>query len=100
MQAAWQSVCLDEQGDKPVIRYSATIDLCRCMWSAAAVDEAEMANLYVVAHAYTARSIERCVRNGVRSIEHGNLLDDPRIALMKEKGAFLVPTLATYHALA
>lgn len=66
----------------------------------AAVEEAEMANLYVVAHAYTARSIERSVRNGVRSIEHGNLLDEPTIALMKEKGAFLVPTLATYHALA
>ena len=65
----------------------------------AAVDEAEMANVYVVAHAYTARSIERCVRNGVRSIEHGNLIDEPTVALMKEKDAFLVPTLATYHAL-
>ena len=58
-----------------------------------------MANLYVVAHAYTARSIERCVRNGVRSIEHGNLIDEPTVALMKDKDAFLVPTLATYHAL-
>ena len=66
----------------------------------AAVEEAEMANLYVVAHAYTARSIERCLRNGVHSIEHGNLLDEPTVALMKERGAFLVPTLATYHALA
>lgn len=59
-----------------------------------------MANLYVVAHAYTSRSIERCVRNGVRSIEHGNLLDEPTGRLMKERGAFLVPTLATYRALA
>lgn len=66
----------------------------------AAVEEAAMANLYVIAHAYTARSIERTVRNGVRSIEHGNLIDEPTVALMKEKGAFLVPTLATYHALA
>lgn len=67
---------------------------------AAAVDEAAMANLYVVAHAYTARSIERSVRNGVRSIEHGNLVDEPTVALMKEKGAYLVPTLSTYRALA
>ncbi len=67
---------------------------------AAAVDEAAMANLYVVAHAYTARAIARCVRNGVRSIEHGNLLDAPTAAMMKQQGAFLVPTLATYRALA
>ncbi|MGY6645967.1 MAG: amidohydrolase family protein [Salinarimonas sp.] len=66
---------------------------------AAAVDEAHMANRYVVAHAYTTRAIERCLRNGVRSIEHGNLVDEPTIALMKQKGAFLVPTLSTYRAL-
>lgn len=66
----------------------------------AIVDEAAMANLYVAAHAYTARSIDRCVRNGVRSIEHGNLLDQTTAALMKERGAFLVPTLITFHALA
>jgi len=66
---------------------------------AAIVDEANMANLYVVAHAYTARSVERSVRNGVRSIEHGNLLDEPTVAFMKEKGAYLVPTLSTYRAL-
>lgn len=66
---------------------------------AAVADEAAMANLYVVAHAYTARSIARCVRNGVRSIEHGNLLDAPTAALMRERGAFMTPTLATYRAL-
>ncbi|MCC5979258.1 MAG: amidohydrolase family protein [Salinarimonas sp.] len=66
---------------------------------AVAVDEAQMANRYVVAHAYTARAITRCVRNGVRSIEHGNLVDEAAIAMMKERGAFLVPTLSTYRAL-
>jgi imidazolonepropionase-like amidohydrolase len=66
---------------------------------AAAADEAAMANLYVVAHAYTARSIARCVRNGVRSIEHGNLLDEPTAELMRQAGAFMTPTLATYRAL-
>lgn len=66
---------------------------------AAAVEEAEMANLYVVVHAYTARSIMRAVGQGVRSVEHGNLADQEAIDLMKARGAWLVPTLSTYHAL-
>lgn len=66
---------------------------------AAAVEEAEMANLYVAVHAYTARSIMRAVGQGVRSVEHGNLADQEAIDLMKARGAWLVPTLATYHAL-
>lgn len=65
---------------------------------AAIVDEAEMANLYTVIHAYSARTIERAARLGVRSIEHGNYLDEPTAALLKEKNAFLVPTLVTYRA--
>ena len=65
----------------------------------AAVEEAEMANLYVVVHAYTARSVSRAVRCGARSIEHGNLIDADAAWLMKEHGVFLVPTLATYRAL-
>lgn len=66
---------------------------------AAAVEEAEMANLYVVVHAYTPRSIKRAVSQGVRSVEHGNLADQEAIDLMKARDAWLVPTLATYHAL-
>ena len=66
---------------------------------AAVMEEASMANLYVAVHAYTARSIERCVKLGVRSIEHGNLATEQSIALMKEHGAILVPTLAIYRAL-
>ena len=62
-------------------------------------EEAEAANTYVMAHAYSPRSIERAVRAGVRSIEHGNLLDEKSARAMKECGAFLVPTLATYAAL-
>jgi len=63
-------------------------------------EEAEAANTYVMAHAYSPRSIVRAVRSGVRSIEHGNLLDEDSAEAMKEEGAFLVPTLATYAALA
>jgi imidazolonepropionase-like amidohydrolase len=36
----------------------------------------------------------------VRSIEHGNLIDEPTVRLMKRRGTYLVPTLATYAALA
>jgi imidazolonepropionase-like amidohydrolase len=67
---------------------------------AAVVDEAEMAGLYVCAHTYTARSIQRAVRNGVRSVEHGNLADAETLDLIKQKGAFLVPTLIIFKALA
>jgi imidazolonepropionase-like amidohydrolase len=65
----------------------------------AAVEEAEAANRYVAAHAYTARAINRALEAGVRSIEHGNLLDDESLQLFLEKDAFLVPTLVTYWAL-
>lgn len=65
----------------------------------AAVEEAEAANRYVAAHAYTARAINRALEAGVRSIEHGNLLDDDSLGLFLEKDAFLVPTLVTYWAL-
>lgn len=67
---------------------------------AAFVDEARRARTYVMAHTYTADAIERCVRLGVRSIEHANLIDARTAALMAERGAFMVPTLTTYEALA
>ena len=54
---------------------------------------------YVAAHAYSPDAIGVAVANGVRSIEHGNLLDAPTAALMAERGAFLVPTLVTYDAM-
>lgn len=63
-------------------------------------EEAENAGKYVMAHAYSPRSIERAVGAGVRSIEHGNLLDERSARAMKAAGAYLVPTLATYAALA
>ncbi len=66
----------------------------------AAVEEAEAANLYALAHAYSPRAISRAVQAGVRSIEHGNLLDVATARLMKQHGAYLVPTLVTYAALA
>ena len=67
---------------------------------ACAVWEAKAWRSYVLAHAYTPESISRAVRLGVRSIEHANLIDAPTAGLMAEKGAFAVPTLVTYDALA
>lgn len=66
---------------------------------AAVVEEAEAANRYVTAHAYTGRSINRALRAGVRGIEHGNLLDDESIELLLEHDAFLTMNLVTYHSL-
>jgi imidazolonepropionase-like amidohydrolase len=65
----------------------------------AVVEEAEAANRYVAAHAYTARAVNRALELGIRSIEHGNLLDDRSVALFRDRDAFLVPTLVTYWAL-
>jgi imidazolonepropionase-like amidohydrolase len=66
----------------------------------AACEEAEAANLYAMAHAYSPRAVTRAVQAGVRSIEHGNLIDEATAKVMKQEGAFLVPTLSTYVALA
>ena len=65
----------------------------------AAVEEAEAANRYALGHAYTAKAINRGLRLGVRSIEHGNLLDEESVRLFREHNAFLVPTLVTYERL-
>jgi imidazolonepropionase-like amidohydrolase len=65
----------------------------------AACEEASAANTYVMAHAYSPQSITRAVQCGVRTIEHGNLLDEATARAMKQEGAYLVPTLATYFML-
>jgi imidazolonepropionase-like amidohydrolase len=47
----------------------------------------------VAAHAHGREGILAAVRAGVDSIEHGSQLDDEGIALMKQHGTYLVPTL-------
>jgi imidazolonepropionase-like amidohydrolase len=64
----------------------------------AAVAEAASRRTYVMAHAYTAESIARAVKCGVRSIEHGNLIDRAAAEIVKAHDAFVVPTLVTYDA--
>jgi imidazolonepropionase-like amidohydrolase len=43
--------------------------------------------------------VNRAVEAGIRSIEHGNLIDDSSVSLLTAHEAFLVPTLVTYWAL-
>jgi imidazolonepropionase-like amidohydrolase len=59
----------------------------------AAVYEAAAQGKRVMAHAMSAAGIKNALRAGVTSIEHGCLLDEEAIALMKERDAWLVPTL-------
>jgi imidazolonepropionase-like amidohydrolase len=65
----------------------------------AAVEEARAAGKYVLAHAYSAAAVRQALRAGVRSIEHGNLIDAETADAIREAGAFLVPTMVTYEAL-
>jgi imidazolonepropionase-like amidohydrolase len=65
----------------------------------AIVEEATRWGTYVCAHAYSAAAITRAVTAGVRTIEHGNLIDEPAARLMAERGAFLVPTLVAYDSM-
>lgn len=58
----------------------------------AMVDEAARHGVKVAAHAHGVEGIKAAVRAGVTSIEHGSVLDDEAIALMKQHGAYLVPT--------
>jgi imidazolonepropionase-like amidohydrolase len=65
---------------------------------AAAVDVAGAVGSYVLAHAYAPRAIQNCLQAGVRSIEHGNFLDEETADQMLQKSdTFLVPTIITYE---
>jgi imidazolonepropionase-like amidohydrolase len=63
---------------------------------AAATDEARNFGRYVLAHAYTPEAITRAVENGVRTIEHGNLIDDKSARLLAKSGGFMIANLVTY----
>jgi imidazolonepropionase-like amidohydrolase len=66
---------------------------------AAAVEEAQAFGRYVCAHAYTPKAIRRAANAGVRTIEHGNLIDPASAKLMVEKGMYLIANLVTYYAM-
>jgi imidazolonepropionase-like amidohydrolase len=66
----------------------------------AAVEEAAKRRTYALAHAYIPEAIIQAARAGVRSIEHGNLLDAHAAAVMAEHDCYLVPTLVIYDQIA
>ena len=66
---------------------------------AAATDEAKNFGRYVLAHAYSPEAITRAVNNGVRTIEHGNLIDAKSAKLLKSKGGYMVANLVTYFVM-
>jgi imidazolonepropionase-like amidohydrolase len=60
----------------------------------AIVETAADYDMHVAAHAHGAEGMKRAVRAGVRSIEHGTLMDDETMELMKERGTYYVPTIS------
>lgn len=58
----------------------------------AIVEEAAARDTYVMAHVYSDEGVRRCLKAGVRSIEHGNFMNEETTARIAEKGAFLDPT--------
>lgn len=65
----------------------------------AACEEASRWGTYVAAHAYSTEAIIRAVNCGVRTIEHGNILDKTAADVIATHDAFVVPTLVTYDSM-
>ncbi|AFR31379.1 amidohydrolase family protein [Arthrobacter sp. Rue61a] len=65
----------------------------------AVTEEASRRGSYATAHAYSPEAIRHSILNGVRCIEHGNLLDAETAQLMADNDVYLVPTLVTYEAM-
>ncbi len=65
----------------------------------AATIETDHRHTYTTSHAYQPEAISLAIENGVRCIEHGNLLDAPVAERMAELGVTMVPTLVTYAAM-
>jgi imidazolonepropionase-like amidohydrolase len=62
----------------------------------AAVQEATQLGLPAAAHAYSDEGVSSAVKAGVRSIEHGSLITEPTLKLMRDRGVFFVPTLSPF----
>ena len=65
----------------------------------AIVNETLERRTYTAAHCHPASAVRRCVEFGVRSIEHGTLIDDETARFVADKGAFVVPTMVIIFVL-
>src|SRR5579862_8401388 len=75
------------EGDNPALEQFSPEEM------KAIVDTAHGLGRKVAAHAHGALGIKNAVLAGVDSIEHGSYINDEDIALMKERGTYLVPTV-------
>lgn len=66
----------------------------------AAVKEATALGIPAAVHAYSDDGVSAAVRAGVRTVEHGSLITEPTIRLMKERGVCFTPTLSAFNAYA
>jgi imidazolonepropionase-like amidohydrolase len=64
-----------------------------------AVEEANRWGRFVAAHAHGAEGIKAALRAGVRTVDHGSMLDEEGARLLKEKGAYFAPTLYVGHTI-
>jgi len=62
----------------------------------AAVEVADAYGTYVMSHAYSKKSIMRCLENGVKSIEHGFMFDGDIAKLMEKKGAYMTTNMQAF----
>ena len=65
----------------------------------AAVEVADAYGSYVMSHAYSKKSIMRCLENGVKTIEHGFMFDGDVAKLMEEKGAYMTTNMQAFSPL-
>lgn len=65
----------------------------------AIVNECTERRTYAAAHCHPASAVRRCVEFGVRSIEHGTLIDDDTARFVAQRGAYIVPTMVVIFAL-
>lgn len=65
-----------------------------------ACEEAASRQRYVCAHTYGSTAVQRAIRNGVRTVEHCNLIDAETAAMVRDADAFVVPTLVCYEVTA
>src|SRR5262249_41446255 len=65
----------------------------------AIVDEAHALRRKTAAPAHGTEAAKRAIRAGIDSIEHGSFLDDEALAMMKQRGTYLVPTLMAVQGL-
>jgi imidazolonepropionase-like amidohydrolase len=65
----------------------------------AIVNECSERRTYVAAHCHPSSAIRRCIEFGVRSIEHGTLIDDDTARFAAERGAYIVPTMVVIFTL-